>query len=124
MTRRPFMFAVLALALISGVVQAQDYLYTTFQLAHRDYVLPPAPCFSPHPTQPMVYDGSAWMVYTCADGTTIARRFFHPIDSSHTSGEGARVPAPTPVGGTPVCATVKPGLDWACVNGGWLPPGR
>lgn len=107
---------VVLVALVSVAAQAQDYYYTNFRFANKDFPLPDAPCFSVHPTMPMVFDGSAWMVYTCADGRTIARRFLHPVDVPHVTS----VTPPIAQG----CATVQPGADWRCANGGWLPPGR
>ena len=40
----------------------------------------------------------------------------------------APTPAPAPAPNAPPaaatsCTTIKPGPDWSCVNGGWLPPG-
>lgn len=111
----------LIVTLGSVATKAQDYFYTSFAFASADFVLPPAPCFSQQPTMPMVYDGSAWMVYTCQDGRTIVRRFFHPVDSTHMGGEGGIVPPAVPAGPAVSCGTTKPGADWRCVNGGWVP---
>jgi hypothetical protein len=114
---------VVALLVATTAVAAQDYIFTTFQFAHKDYTLPPAPCFSAHPTMPLVYDGSAWMVYTCADGQTIVRRFYHPVDTTRVQG-GTVAPQGPAVAPTDSCLSVQPGPDWRCVQGGWLPPGR
>jgi hypothetical protein len=73
---------LLALVFTSGAF-AQDYYYTTFQVANRDFTLPDAPCVVQGSAQPLVYDHSAWVFYTCTDGRVIARRFFHPNDRAN-----------------------------------------
>jgi hypothetical protein len=73
---------LLALVFTSGAL-AQDYYYTTFQVPNRDFTLPEAPCVVQGSAQPLVYDRSAWVFYTCVDGRVIARRFFHPNDSTN-----------------------------------------
>jgi len=71
-----------AMVLVGGaLVSAQDYIFTNFA-ASRDIPVPAAPCLVQGSVQPVVYDTSLWFVYTCYDGSVIARRFFHPNDQA------------------------------------------
>jgi hypothetical protein len=119
--KRLVITAAIILAVTAGAV-AQDYFYTNFQWGHTDYPLPGSPpCFSPHPVMPMVYDGSAWMVWTCADGRVIPRRFIHPNDNTRLT--FPTDPRPTAASPQPSsCPGIAPATSWKCVNGGWLPP--
>src|SRR3546814_4086518 len=69
---------------------------TTFNFANRDLPVPPSPCQLMGPAQPLVYDTSAWLIYTCTDNTVIARRFFHPIDNVRPPVTPSTVAVPLP----------------------------
>jgi hypothetical protein len=107
--RRVGLGALLVVALATGAF-AQDYYFTTFQVANKDYTLPGAPCVVQGSVQPVVYDRSIWMVYTCTDGNVIARRFFHPTDNVNP--DYSYLPAPKP--GDPTTPFATPTAAPAC----------
>jgi hypothetical protein len=73
-------------------------------------------------TAPIVYDKTLIGFFTCANGDVIARRWFNVRDGRGTGD----VPIPVFVVPDPnqaaQCLTTKPGVDWICKDGGWLPP--
>jgi len=90
--------AVALVAVFTTGALAQDYIFVNFLFGYKDYPLPnDPPCFSQHPVMPMVYDGSAWFVWTCSDGRVIPRRFFHAIDQTHVVGDGGVLNPPRQV---------------------------
>jgi len=112
-----------------SAAKAQDYYFTNFRFGHVDYVLPDAPCLERAPATPWTFQGSAWLLYHCVDGSDVQRRFMHASDPQNTGYVPPYVPPsqpptivhpPNPLAG---CSTVKPGEGWRCVAGGWLPPG-
>jgi hypothetical protein len=102
---RSLAVGVVTLLVGTSAAVAQDYYHTHFQVANQDYPLPPGPCLVQGSVQPVVYDRSIWMVYTCVGGQVIARRFFHPTDAVNP--DTTHLPAPRPADpvGTP---TVTP----------------
>ena len=73
--------SVLVLAALATGALAQDYIFTNFA-ASRDIPVPPSPCILKDSAQPVVYDTSIWLFYTCLDGRVIARRFYHQNDQA------------------------------------------
>lgn len=69
----------LVVAVASGAI-AQDFIYTRFQTWVDAPTIQAPPCYVLGPAQPVLYDTSLWLFYTCADGTVIPRRFLHPND--------------------------------------------
>lgn len=121
--KRRFFVAAIVVVLLAGIAHAQDYIFTTFSWGHVDHALPPAPagCEVQGAVQPMVFDHSAWMVYTCASGQVVARRFHHPVDRLRepvpvydVNGLPPAPPTPQPIG----C----PAGFVAAVYGGCVPP--
>lgn len=82
-TRLALFVMLLATVFTTGAF-AQDYYYTNFLFGHIDYVVPSAPCAERAPAQAWTYQGSAWMLYHCADGSDIQRRFIHPSDATNS----------------------------------------
>lgn len=82
MVTRKSITTALVLALgLTAAVAAQDYIFTNFT-THRDLAVPASPCITQGSAQPIVYDTSIWLFYTCLDGRVIARRFFHTNDQT------------------------------------------
>jgi hypothetical protein len=106
-SRRLIVVVALVLAAAAGAA-AQDYYYTTFRFGHVDHVLPDAPCLTLGSVSPVVYDRSAWVFYTCADGRVIGRRFHHPNDNA--SPDYSHVPAAKPSDPT-ATSTPAPACD-------------
>jgi hypothetical protein len=74
--------AVVCLLVAAGAA-AQDYIFTNFQGGYKDFTVPTHPCGDAGmagPAQPVTFDRSIWMIYTCGDHRVVARRFFHLVD--------------------------------------------
>jgi hypothetical protein len=67
----------------------------TFRFGHVDTVLPSPPCKLTD-SDPVVYQGQLFIVYTCSDGTQHARRFVNPADSAPPPTVPGIQPAPPP----------------------------
>lgn len=68
-------------------------------------------------------EGQGWEVFTVGVTThaTTGERQFDVIVRRSMFTAPAPAPAPAP---TSTCGTVAPAPEWACVNGGWIPPGH
>lgn len=117
--------AVFTVGAMTG--KAQDYFYTTFQFGNIDYQLPPGPCQSHggvKNSNTFVYDKSAWIYYSCVDGTEFQRRFFHPIDNIQTT---EVVPPPVVSSPAPIIQSTCPTGFYPAIQGGcvdWNHPNR
>lgn len=63
---------------------------------------------------------------TCRNGGWLPPGMALPPQASVVPPPPASAPSvPPPPAATPssVCTSIRPGSDWVCVNGGWLPPG-
>lgn len=101
---------------VTGAV-AQDFIFTSLNV-FRDLPAPPPPCAVLGPAQPVVYDTTLWLFYTCDTGEVIARRFFNPVDNTHVTPTVTRhVEMPS----VERCIGSAPALGWMCVRGGWVP---
>lgn len=80
-------------ACVGAVAAAQDYIYA-FRFAYVDIPVPAPPCAVVDSVTTMVYDRSAWLVFTCVDGRVILRRYFNPNDNGIAPQPVYTVPAP------------------------------
>lgn len=93
---------------------AQDFIFTNF-MASRDLPVAPTPCTLLGPAEPVVYDTSLWLFYTCDTGQVIARRFFNDWDRNRE--------APRTIDRTqPAAPAACPGGFMAGMYGGCVPP--
>jgi hypothetical protein len=81
--KRRLLVGVIALGLFGGGVFAQDHFFA-FRGAFIDIPIT-SPCLATVRSASMtVYDGNAWVVYTCSDGNAgqvVLRRYLNPNDN-------------------------------------------
>jgi len=123
-SRRLLVAGALILGLFASGALAQDYIFTNFA-ASRDLPISPAPCMLLGSAQPVVYDTSIWLFYTCTDNKVIARRFYHDNDQADRATprpvflvSNPRVPPPVPVPSPEPCPIGMVGGRY----GGCVPP--
>jgi len=97
------------------VAGSEIWAFTTASNASPG-VPPPSSCAGPAPA-------TGW---TCVGGAWVPPAGWTPPAPTPPTAPSAPPPptaAPTPPPGGTTCTTVRPGPDWQCLNGGWVPPG-
>lgn len=80
--KRALIVAALLVAAALGAA-AQDKIFA-FHGAFQDTTISPGPCGDEGPIGAVsmtVYDGNAWLVYTCKYDQVVLRRYFNPNDN-------------------------------------------
>jgi hypothetical protein len=125
MTRTTVLSLVAVLCLSSVGAYAGDLFYA-FHGAFVDVPLT-SPCASTQTASAIgVYDGNAWITFTCNDGSVILRRYLNPNDNSKPptavyTVPNPNAPAPVPTAAPKTVACTVPGMVTS-INGGCVPP--